>query len=162
MIQANELRIGNEVNMGTVNGIVKEENGFKILINDFWCYPEQLKPLSITRNRLWSCGFRYSEYNIETDIYKVTHKQFFELEGVSGFNGYMDWYLNVIGDKQDPPHMTMELYLIEYSSLLLYDLKTQKLHLRSDGEVASRLIQGIHNLQNIYFSIMNEELEFKN
>jgi hypothetical protein len=28
MIQTNELRLGNEVNMGTVNGIVKEENGF--------------------------------------------------------------------------------------------------------------------------------------
>jgi hypothetical protein len=160
MIRSSELRVGNQTSLGTVNGIVFQSNRFRLLIGDFWCDPDQVKPLSITRNRLWSCGFTYSHYTHDFDPENTTHKQFFEKELVADFNDYMDLQIEIMGDPQDPPVMDMELYLIGYDSFLCYDLVKKTLFLKGDGDRASIRITSIHHLQNIYFSIMGRELKF--
>jgi len=151
-MKANEIKINNYLNH-TDFGIIKVEGikphcgDFEISVKDTWLYLKKCKPIQLTEELLLKCGFEekhlvqwngngadYQPKDVYTQQKDFTTNNFIVRHETFTANGEQstEMFCGLIGDWYEK---------ITFDSLPIYQLKY------------------LHQLQNIFFALTNQELK---
>jgi len=152
MIQANELRIGNYVSYGTFNGsdfskVKGIYNEFDILLDMCRVFTKDIEPIPITEEILLKCGFELCTFRGDNEDYTITFDFDDGNEELEGLKPYTN---NGFGIGYKENENCYYLYIHHTNADCSHGIRSHY-----------RKINHLHQLQNLYFALTNEELTIK-